>query len=362
VSVTEAVREGAPSLRSEIDAIGRGVIVLGANPMSVQGAPELAAALGWPILADATSGLRCGPLGSSDAAVICHYDVLLRSEAFAERQLPELVIRIGATPTSKPLRAWLERCRQIVVDPYATWDDPTRRAERIVATSLRRELEENRRAPDEDWLRSWREADALVPQALAAAADPFEPKVWSAVAEAAPEDSTLWVASSMPIRDVEAFLPRAEKRLNLFANRGANGIDGTVSSAAGAALVTDGRTYLLTGDLALLHDIGGLLSARRLGVELTVVCANNGGGGIFDFLPVAEAAEPAAYEEHIATPADVDLARVAELAGLPHVLASTPEEVRQAVERPALVEVRTDRADNVRQHRELYERVAVDLG
>src|SRR5205807_3760235 len=139
-----------------------------------QGAPELAAALGWPILADATSGLRCGPLGSSDAAVICHYDVLLRSEAFAERQLPELVIRIGATPTSKPLRAWLERCRQIVVDPYATWDDPTRRAERIercdpnlFAGSLCAELEENRPTPDEHWLRTWREADALVPEALA---------------------------------------------------------------------------------------------------------------------------------------------------------------------------------------------------
>src|SRR2546423_6334165 len=157
----------------------------------------------------------------------------------------------------------------------------------------------------------------------------------------------------MPVREVEAFFPPAERRIRFLANRGANGIDGTVSSAAGAALVTDGRTYLLTGDLALLHDIGGLLTARRLGVEPTVVCANNGGGGIFDFLPVAEAADPAAYEQHIAAPADVDLAQVAELAGLRHVLASAPDDVRESVARPALVEVRTDRADNVRQHREL---------
>src|SRR2546423_13861423 len=127
----------------------------------------------------------------------------------------------------------------------------------------------------------------------------------------------------MPVREVEAFFPPAERRIRFLANRGANGIDGTVSSAAGAALVTDGRTYLLTGDLALMHDLGGLLAARRLGVSLTVVCANNGGGGIFDFLPVAEAAEPAAYEEHIATPVEGDPAPVAAPAGLPHVGAST---------------------------------------
>jgi 2-succinyl-5-enolpyruvyl-6-hydroxy-3-cyclohexene-1-carboxylate synthase len=357
VSVTEAVREGASSLGSEIGGVSRGVLVLGGNSTVARDAADLAANLGWPILADAISGIRCGPQGNEQATVVSHYDVLLRSEAFAERHLPELVIRVGDTPTSKPLRAWLGRCRQIVVDPHATWDDPTRRAERIVATGLRQELEGTRPTPDEEWLRSWREADALVPQALAEAPDPFEPKVWNAVADAAPEDSTLWIASSMPIRDVEAFLPRMEKRLDLFANRGANGIDGTVSSAAGAAIQADGRTYLLTGDLALLHDIGGLLTARRLGVELTVVCANNGGGAIFDFLPVAEAADSAAYEQHIATPADLDLAQVAQLAGLPHVLASTPDEVREAVQSPALVEVRTDRTDNVRQHRELVERV-----
>ena len=379
VSVTEAPRdpdairprgfERTPSLAREIGAARRGSIVVGANAGVTQDAADLAAVLGWPILADATSGIRCGPLGYEQATVISHYDVLLRSERFADRHQADLVIRIGATPTSKPLRAWLERCRQIVVDPHATWDDPTRRAERIehcdpnlFAGSLCAELEENRPTPDEHWLRTWREADALVPEALAATPDPFEPKVWNAVADAAPEDSTLWIASSMPIRDVEAFLPRMEKRLDLFANRGANGIDGTVSSAAGAAVVAGERTYLLTGDLALLHDIGGLITARRLGVELTVVCANNGGGGIFDFLPVAEAADAAAYEQHIATPVDVDLARIAELAGLPHVLASTPSEVQAAVERPALVEVRTDRAENVRLHRALYERVAAALG
>src|SRR5206468_12376039 len=122
--------------------------------------------------------------------------------------------------------------------------------------------------------------------------------------------------------------------------------------AVGAALATGQRTFVLLGELALLHDVGGLLAAGRLGADLTIVCANNGGGGIFDFLPVAEAADRDAYEEHIATPAPVDLAAIAAAAGLPHVLASSPDEVRAAVASPALVEVRTDRAASVRLHRE----------
>ncbi|MEA2396585.1 MAG: 2-succinyl-5-enolpyruvyl-6-hydroxy-3-cyclohexene-carboxylate synthase, partial [Thermoleophilaceae bacterium] len=327
----------------------------------------LAEALRWPVLADATSGLRCGPdaerLGS-----IAHYDVLLRSQGFAESHLPDLVLRVGDAPTSKPLRAWLARCRQVVVDPAGSWNEPTRLAERVVGGTAADVCDrllsglEDGPAPEQDWLESWQRADALVPPALAAVDDPFEPKVWNAVAGAAPAGSTLLVASSMPIRDVEAFMPRTAKPLTVLANRGANGIDGTASSAAGAALGLGARTFLLTGELALQHDLGGLLAARRLGVELTVVCANNGGGGIFDFLPVAGAADSAAYEEHIATPSGIDLGDVAKLAGLPHVLATTADEVKEAAARPALVEVRTDRARNVEQHRALRKLVEHQLG
>ncbi|MEA2368703.1 MAG: 2-succinyl-5-enolpyruvyl-6-hydroxy-3-cyclohexene-carboxylate synthase, partial [Thermoleophilaceae bacterium] len=168
----------------------------------------------------------------------------------------------------------------------------------------------------------------------------------------------IWVSSSLPIRDFESYFPRTERALRILSNRGANGIDGVVSSAAGASISAGSPVHLVIGELALLHDIGGLLAARRLGADLTIVCANNGGGGIFDFLPVADAADRDAYEEHIATPADVDLAAVAAAAGLPYVLASTLDEVRAAVTEPALVEVRTDRAASVRLHRDLYERVA----
>jgi 2-succinyl-5-enolpyruvyl-6-hydroxy-3-cyclohexene-1-carboxylate synthase len=160
---------------------------------------------------------------------------------------------------------------------------------------------------------------------------------------------------------VEAFFPQSPKQLRFLSNRGANGIDGVVSSAAGAALAGGRRTFLLTGELALLHDLGGLLAAGRAGAELTIVCLNNGGGAIFDFLPVAEHADRDLYERHIATPAGVELERVAALCGLPHSLAVTPEELRSAVATPGLVEVRTDRATNVAEHRRVAERVAARL-
>ena len=133
------------------------------------------------------------------------------------------------------------------------------------------------------------------------------------------------------------------------------------SSAAGAALATGAPTFLLIGEIALLHDLGGLLAARRAGAELTVLCMNNGGGGIFDFLPVAGSADRGLYEEHVATPSGVDLAGVARLANMEHRVAVTPGDVREAVRTPGLVEVRTERAANVALHREVVERVAAAL-
>jgi 2-succinyl-5-enolpyruvyl-6-hydroxy-3-cyclohexene-1-carboxylate synthase len=341
----------------------RGAIVCGPTREQVaEPVARLAAEAGWPVLAEPTSGLRCG--GHDRSHVVAHYDVLLRSDAFCERRRPDLVLRVGDMPTSKPLRAWLAEVSQVVLDPDAAWHEPTRRAELLLhaaaapaCDALAAALEMRTAERDPGWLASWRDADALVEPALAAAPDPFEPKALAALEPVLPDDALVWVASSMPIRDVEAYFPQSDKELRFLANRGASGIDGTVSSAAGAALATGRPTLVLLGELALLHDLGGLLAARRAGVELTIVCLNNGGGGIFDFLPVASQADAADYEHHIATPSGVDLTRVAALAGLHHHTAETAEDVAAAVGRPGLIELPTDRAANVRLHRELVERI-----
>jgi 2-succinyl-5-enolpyruvyl-6-hydroxy-3-cyclohexene-1-carboxylate synthase len=323
----------------------RGAIVCGpiSEPIA-EPAARLAAACGWPLLAEPTSGVRCGPHDRSH--VIAHYDVLLRVERFAHEHAPGLVLRVGDMPTSKPLRGWAAQARQVVLDPHAAWHEPTRRAELLVKSAavpalaaLAAATEVRRPTHHESWLGGWRRADALVPQALAKAPDPFEPKVLAALEPELPDGAIVWLSSSMPVRDVEAYFPASPKRLRFLSNRGANGIDGVVSSAAGAALATGSPTWLLTGELALLHDVGGLLAARRAGADLRVICLNNGGGAIFDFLPVAEHADPALYEEHIATPAAVELSALG----------------------PEIREVRSDRRTNVELHRRLVDAVAAGL-
>jgi 2-succinyl-5-enolpyruvyl-6-hydroxy-3-cyclohexene-1-carboxylate synthase len=333
------------AVAERIAAEPRGVIVCGPTSERIgEQAALLAAASGWPLLAEPTSGVRCGEHDRSH--VIAHYDVLLRIEDFASQHLPGLVLRVGDMPTSKPLRAFVAESSQIVVDPHGAWHEPTRTAELMLQAAATPTLGalaaavEMRAEAEGGWLAGWREADAKVWAAVEGAPDGFEGKVLAGLEPVLPDEAVVWVSSSMPIRDVEAYFPQSPKRLRFLANRGANGIDGVPSSAMGAAIATGLPTWVLIGELALQHDVGGLLAARRAGAELEIVCVNNGGGGIFDFLPVAEHADPAAYETHIAAPSDVvDLAALW----------------------PGLREIRTDRRQNVALHRELVDRVAQSL-
>ncbi len=334
------------AVAERIAAEPRGLIVCGPSSEPVaDAAARLAAEAGWPLLAEPTSGVRCGDHDRSH--VVAHYDVLLRVEQFSARNRPGLVLRVGDMPTSKPLRAFVADSSQIVVDPHGAWHEPTRTAELILEaaagptlSALASAVEMRSGEPDSGWLEEWRRADALVPPEVEGSPEEFEGRVLAGLEPELPDEAVVWVSSSMPIRDVEAFFPQSPKRLRFLANRGANGIDGVVSSALGAAIATGLPTWVLIGELALQHDAGGLLAARRPAVPLEIVCINNGGGGIFDFLPVAEHADPAAYEAHVATPSEgVDLAALW----------------------PGLREVRTDRRQNVRLHRELVERVAAAL-
>jgi 2-succinyl-5-enolpyruvyl-6-hydroxy-3-cyclohexene-1-carboxylate synthase len=333
-------------LAERIAAEPRGLIVCGPTSEPIaDAAARLAAEAGWPLLAEPTSGVRCGDHDRSH--VIAHYDVLLRIEEFSARNEPGLVLRVGDMPTSKPLRAFVAESPQIVVDPHGAWHEPTRRAELVLKAAagptldaLASAVEMRSMETDPGWLEAWRGADGTVPAEVEASPEGFEGRVVAALEPELPDEAIVWVSSSMPIRDVEAFFPQSPKRLRFLANRGANGIDGVVSSGLGAAVATALPTWILIGELALQHDAGGLLAARRAGVPLEIVCIDNGGGGIFDFLPVAEHADPAAYEAHVATPSEG-----ADLTAL----------------WPGLRLVRTDRRQNVRLHRELVERVAERL-
>jgi 2-succinyl-5-enolpyruvyl-6-hydroxy-3-cyclohexene-1-carboxylate synthase len=352
------------------------------------------------LLADPLSGARRG-----DTA-IAHYDALLREPGFADEHVPEVVLRVGDLPVSKPLRTWLaglSGARQIALDSESAWQDPASAVSDSIAAepattlgalaSMLAEAAPETAAQsatpsggasegERDWLGSWRSADERATEAILgvlAAGGCSEPSVAAELGVLLPEEATLFVASSMPVRDIETFWPAREDPPRVLCNRGANGIDGTVSSAFGAAAAGRGPVVLLIGDVALAHDIGGLLSAKRLGLKLTIVLLNNEGGGIFDFLPVSGAAAARAsasastdsdeatqdiYTRHIATPTGLDFACAAALYGLSHEIVTDVAGLRAALERAlaapgsAIVEVRGEREANVELHRLVWSAVS----
>jgi 2-succinyl-5-enolpyruvyl-6-hydroxy-3-cyclohexene-1-carboxylate synthase len=350
-------RAPAAAPLAALDVPARTVIVAGRvehDDALEHAAAALAESMGLPLLADALSATRAAP------TAIATYDLLLRDPALAERLAPELVLRVGDLPTSKPLRSWLTGLGdvpQLAVDPEAAWQDP----DGVVSEILQALPGTDDRRADPAWLAGWQDADATAGAALTSAladeAGLSEPLVARRLGEWLEPEHTLFVAASMPIRDVELYLPAARPLPRVLSNRGANGIDGIVSSAFGAAAASPEPVVLLIGDVALAHDLGGLLAARRLGLELTIVLLNNDGGGIFHFLPVS--GEGDAFAEHVATPHGLDFAHAAGLYGLRHVRAQTEDELHAAVRAGigsgavTMIEVRTEREANLDLHRRL---------
>jgi 2-succinyl-5-enolpyruvyl-6-hydroxy-3-cyclohexene-1-carboxylate synthase len=390
--------DDAPRLLELVSGARRGVVVAGrvegrtSHGESLgEAAAAFAAAAGWPLLADPLSGARRG-----DAAV-AHYDAILRVADTAGTLEPDLVLRVGDLPVSKALRSWLAglgETRQVALDPEGAWQDPAGvlsdslaldpvRALNHLATLLgdgrAQETGDGTRdgatAPagprraDADWLAAWRTADELAAEAIGTAlprAPLSEPLIAAELGVLLAGEATLFVASSMPVRDIETLWPARPDPPRVLCNRGANGIDGTVSSAFGAAAADEGPVVLLIGDVALAHDIGGLIAAARLGLKLTIVLLENGGGGIFDFLPVARAPvalEGDVYTEHITTPPGLDFAAPATLFGLGHERVADVQGFRSALERAlaaegtSVIEVNTERAANVALHARIWEAV-----
>jgi 2-succinyl-5-enolpyruvyl-6-hydroxy-3-cyclohexene-1-carboxylate synthase len=388
----EEIEGELAELRDVLAAARRGVVVAGRSERGETGADlgeqaaAFAAAIGWPLLADPMSGARRG------AAAIAHYDALLREGPLAASLAPDLVLRVGDLPVSKSLRSLLARSpatRQIVLDAESAWQDPaavvSASYELDPAAALGALAAQRPVSVDPDWLARWRTADELAAEAILGVLGGerlSEPRVALELGALLPREATLFVASSMPVREIETFWPVREDPPRVLCNRGANGIDGIVSSAFGAAAADRGPVVLLIGDVALAHDIGGLLAARRLELKLTIVLLDNAGGGIFDFLPVADApiaraAEPEPndaddpaiatedlFTRHIATPTGLDFADAARLYGIGHERVDDVPAFRRALERALatpttrIVEVRGDRTANVRVHREVWRAVA----
>jgi 2-succinyl-5-enolpyruvyl-6-hydroxy-3-cyclohexene-1-carboxylate synthase len=363
-------------LVSRLAAMGApGLIVAGRGAGEVDAVLQAAAALGWPVLADALSSCRV-PSPHTVAAA----DALLRCDAVRAGgdYRPEVVLRLGAPWASRVVNEWLAGldAEQILVDPHGSWADPDRRAalvSRCDPTILCLAVAETDvHAAPEAWRQRWQRAEASAQAAMDRVLDGHreitEPGVARTVAAVAPNPAVMVASSSMPIRDLEWFgAPR--DGLRVVSNRGANGIDGVTSTALGVATALRGvgPTIALLGDLAFLHDAGGVLGAPGLGVDCTLVVVDNDGGGIFSFLPQAGALSAPQFERLFGTPHGIDLSQLAEAHGIPVDRPGSAEDVGPIVAESVaaggvrMVHVRTDRAANVAIHVELQEAVAAAI-
>lgn len=326
--------------------MNRPLVVCGALPAAV----EIPA--GVPVLAEPTS--QCRRPGTVTA-----YEALLRTPGWADAHRPSAVVRFGAVPTSRVLNEWIASLGVPVhvVDPLGLRRDPDR-----IATFV---AEAPPLSADPGWTESWLAADRLARDALAdvMSASLHEGAAVLALARTLPAPANVFLGSSLPVRDVDWFWPAAPG-IRFFGNRGASGIDGLVSTGLGVAAASPNPTVLLLGDLSLYHDMNGLWAVRRHRVRATIVLLDNGGGGIFEFLPPARLRD--VFEEVFATPLGLDFAPVAELYGLRYSLVESAAELEPALAAsiggdPALVHLRFTRAESVAAHRAAWDAVAAAL-
>lgn len=364
----------------------RGLIIVGPNadPSLAQPLVSLARQLGYPVLADPLSQLRGA---DGDPIILSSYDAFLRINSFVENARPELILRIGAMSTSKPVLLYLKRyasCPLLVIDGHGGWEEPMQLASEFIyadpalfCRDLSNLLEQpdrdgvKRRPVSQEWVGTWQDADRITRQTIEAAIQDFptffEGRVFTELARLLPDGATLYVGNSMPVRDLDTFFYGAGRRVHIMGNRGANGIDGVVSSALGASAGAgaDKPIILVIGDLSFFHDLNGLLAARLHRLNLTIVLINNDGGGIFSFLP--QAAHPEHFEQLFGTPTGLDFGPVVQMYGGQYQKIESWEQFRRLVDEGLdsgglrVIEVPTERASNVKMHRQLWEIVGKAL-
>ena len=348
--------------------VRRGLVVAGRLASRKQGeeVQRLAETLGWPLLPDIGSQVRLGAEG-----LAAHYDALLAGNSFAQAHAPEAVVHVGGRALSKRLEQFLARSRP---DPYVVARenpfrlDPAHRVTHSVeanvvdfCAALVRVAAEDPPAIDSSWTEGWRQASEEVGRHLDGifSREPNEPLVARIVSQSVPQGHGLVVASSMPVRDLDTYAAADGAPVSVAANRGASGIDGTVATAAGFARGLERPVTLLIGDLALLHDLNSLAMLRD--VHVIVVVLNNDGGGIFSFLPIAGYEE--FFEPYFGTPQGVGFEPAAKMFALGYEHPGTTEEFVEAYgsacarDSSTLIEVTTDREDNVALHRRILEEV-----
>lgn len=328
--------------------------------------------LNFPIITDPLSQLRSG-IHQQDL-IIDTYDAFLRNENTRQLLKSDLIIRFGSMPVSKMLTFYLKenhQARQLVIDGAGGWRDPAMLStdmiycqESVFCRELVKKIDvhKNNRFTDK-WKRINEQTKKLLSR-INKTEFLSEGKLFYQLSELLPEDSTVFVGNSMPIRDLDSFFHTNPKRIRIMANRGANGIDGTISTALGASTVYE-PLYLILGDLTFFHDINGLLAAKLSKLNVTILLINNNGGGIFSFLP--QSSHPKHFEKLFGTPLDLDFSKVVEMYGGQHTSISDWNHFSASIikdrEKSGLrvIELMTNRDYNVKEHHDLWNYVSQEI-
>ncbi|GAB4434579.1 MAG: 2-succinyl-5-enolpyruvyl-6-hydroxy-3-cyclohexene-1-carboxylic-acid synthase [Anaerolineae bacterium] len=363
------------ALAESLTAARRGLIICGPRcpggdfPAAVT---RLALATGYPVLADALSGLRFGPhVDALGEQLISGYDTFLAAAAATEWPPPELILRFGAMPVSMAVGRYLgvhAGGRHIQVSDTGVWQDDTHTTSDFLwanpaaaCDSVGAQLGDVQ--PDGPWLARWRAADEAVRRAvdLARERDFFEGDILNEVVNSVPQNTHLFVGNSLIVRHLDQLVWHKNKNIRVYANRGASGIDGVTATALGVAAAS-GPLVLVTGDVSFYHDLNSLLALRRLGLAATIVVINNNGGGIFHRLPIANFDPP--FTEMFLTPHGLNFAAAAELFGLDYVRVAGREAFRDAFSKPVItpaakiIEVTTDSVHHEQVRRQIIAQVA----
>ena len=328
-----------------------------------------AESLNWPVLCDPLSNLRANVPAHLLALCIDQSDALLKSESFGLKVLPDTVIRFGAQPVSKSLSLYLKKVRPstyIAVDDTPEFRDSLNLVTHHIQASSEAlfpiRIDNKKSTYSEHWAKANEVASEIVAEEIENAE--YEGAYAGLLFDHLPDGSDLISGSSMPIRDVDTFFRKTMKDVNIFANRGANGIDGVVSTALGIQAANNRPAWLLIGDLSFLHDVNGLIATRFHETDMTIVIMNNDGGGIFSYLPQAKS--PTYFEDLFGTPTGLTFEHIANMYDAQYAAVQTGAqfelELKQKKEKNLrIIEVFTDRDINVQAHRELWSRVTEGL-
>lgn len=298
-----------------------GIIVVGLDNYSKEFfslLSRLSQKIGFPIFADAASSMRFAYKENHN--ILTNYDSYLRSENFVKAHQPDFIIQFGRNFSSKALSNFIGlcNCKKLLVNQFGDWKNPKEKSASIIAGNPESfckellQLIQSKPTKCNDWLYEFLEieksAGKIKHEVVDTASFPNEVRIVNELIKHIPKGSNLMVSNSLPIRDLDLTVSLMQKKINIFHNRGASGIDGIISTALGIAQSSKRKTYLLTGDLAFYYDINSLLTAKKYSIPLTVILINNNGGRIFEVLPISKYKN--IFEEYFATPHNLDFSKL----------------------------------------------------